>query len=296
MLTHEEVTAEVRSAVMVWLESLDSHLIGPATGFLQRRRFFELPHEAFSDELGYPVLGLPLWSAEALETTSSRPLPESAVVDICTAAVYGYLHTRVIDDHLDERLGGTAETIAVSNVLLAKANELLAQHVGSDRRFWAYHRDRITRASAALVAEISAGSDRDHTEDHFRVLLDRAAPLTIPAAAVMSRGNSWHLLEPLEAFAGSISWASQMLNDLRDVGKDLTHDRVTWAAVRIMTPEPGGTIPNVSERNRIYREVESNFAQAAQLAHGMGLVGGQAWSEAAQKRIAVLATRAESEV
>lgn len=175
----------------------------------------DAPTPYFLHPMALPVVQLPGWA-------SARwgPAPEGCQAAAAAAAVAGYLYVRVRDDHLDDGAAPAPPRLLLSDLLRGLHHALLVEAGGPEMLAdaapaWARFSEAMLE-ERALEARGAAVAEAD-----FARLLDRAAPLTLPARAVLRRLGAEAAAPALARLVRALVDGHQRLNDLVDVHRDL---------------------------------------------------------------------------
>jgi hypothetical protein len=192
-----------------------------------------------------PVVHLPVWTARAVVARGAE-LPGGSLEAAVDAAVFGYLCAQVEDDGLEDRSGPPARWVLLSHALLVRHQAALVSAAGAAPAFWSRYTDRWLRYAGAASALAGAGPERGAERAAAR---DRACPLLLPAAALLTRTGQVDLLGRLEDMVQGSTDAAQLFDDLLDAPEDLRRARSTYV-VRTMGGEQGAE----ALRRRLYLE------------------------------------------
>ena len=250
---------------------------------LQERSLLTSDPAPYFSPLGHPLFELPVWVASRLDDEGIET-PSEVLSNVLGVSALGYLHARAQDDWLDGCAADDPTLIAVAEALIALCNQLLAS-VGASTRFWRYYSQILNEYAESLldVAEVRR-TKAPISRSTFERLLAQSRPLVIPSAALLDRGDRWHLRDHLEEFVLTATASSQLFNDLTDLYRDRDMGHRTWttdtvgesAAGELWLEVAGGAqdMGKISERIRTALSFHERSARAAR---ALELTGAETW-------------------
>jgi hypothetical protein len=236
--------------------------------------------------LGHPLFELPVWIAGRLHKDGIETSAE-VLSNVLGVSALGYLHARAQDDWLDGRSWEDPTLLAVAEALIALCNQLLASVVGASTRFWRYYSQILNEYAESLLEVTEIRETRAPiSRSTFERLLAQSRPLVIPSAALLDRGDRWHLRDQLEEFVLTASASSQVFNDLADLYRDRKMGQPTWttdvigesAADELWLEVAGGA--NEQETGRITERIRTALSfheRSARAARALELTAAETW-------------------
>lgn len=193
-----------RNALARWRQALPAELEATLAARVTR---FGPGLEALDDPAGQPLLALPAWYEG----------PPTLVREAQSAALFGYLAVRVHDDLEDEGAGDPGLSVLLAMGLQAEHDRRLFAIAPTDPTLPTLHAERWARYARAMVEErrARAGGVID-----WEVLLDRAAPLFLPTAALLLATGRAGEVPALDRGLRALASAHQRFDDLVDAAAD----------------------------------------------------------------------------
>jgi hypothetical protein len=275
MLDRHEIKVHVDQQLLVARATMLPRVQNAFDRLLEERGLLSSDPAPYFSPLGHPLFELPVWVAGHLDDEGIET-PSEVLSNVLGVSVLGYLHARAQDDWLDGCAADDPTLIAVAEALIAFCNQLLAFVVGASTRFWRYYSQILNEYAESLLdmAEVRK-MQAPISRSTFERLLAQSRPLVIPSAALLDRGDRWHLRDHLEEFVLTATASSQLFNDLTDLYRDRDMGHRTWttdtvgesAAGELWLEVAGGAdeqdIGKISERIRTALSFHERSARAA---------------------------------
>ncbi|RME22539.1 MAG: geranylgeranyl pyrophosphate synthase [Deltaproteobacteria bacterium] len=247
-----------------------------------------LDQDYFGHPLALPVLELPLWQFQGDPRVRARG--EDAMLDAAESAAAGYLHVRIQDDLLDEgTAAGDAGQLMLAEALGARHQRLCMQLAGGAAAFASLFEARWTAYAEAMALDSALGaSDGVIDRATEAVLLQRTAPLVLPAAA-LAAPVAPETLGPLDTIVTRLAAAHQLVTDAIDVEKDLRNGNQSLVLARMGAEHGADHVRRAlyveGGLDRIHAEARAELEAARDRAPLAGVPGLAQWVD---QRIAVM--------
>lgn len=269
--------------LLQWAQGLPPRLAAAWARLVETLQLFraEGPSPYFTHPMALPVLPLARWVADASGTVGDARVAEAAA-----SAMAGYLHVRVRDDQFDEGAVPDVATLLLSDRLLQLHLDLLVRCGGPPMLAVADARWRAASEAQLLEAELR-DSDTPHSAAHFERLLDRSAPLGLPALAVLHAAGRPERGAQVEAALQPLVRAHQLLNDLVDLNRDAAAGSRSWLLARARAGAPsiahwllvGGGL------DAVVAEIRADLSRARAAAAEADLPGAVPWLDARERLV-----------
>jgi hypothetical protein len=186
--------------VTEWITSLSP--TGRAAGYFDQPRAF-------------PMLLLPTWLAQSLQTESDRDFHS----DVVYSSINAYYFVRLIDNVMDSHGNGEIALLPAAGIFQAEFMRVYYQYFEPAHPFWDIFRLAWFRTNEAAVRGVSI---THFTGDDFAQI--SAAKLTaaqIPIAATAYRANRPDVIPRWLNFCDCLAFSFQMMDDVFDWRRDL---------------------------------------------------------------------------
>jgi hypothetical protein len=270
--------SRLRGRLLVLRSRVSPWLVGEFDDLMARMRLLSDP-AALSHPLAQPLVQFPAWVSAAVD---HGPGCQDRLDDMVEATVTGYLYVRVHDDRLDDDLGDATLAMFLADSFLIRHQVLMAQHVGTDPRFWElFQAVADGYADAMLLERLALKRESRYDSTVFDAVLNRSQPLVLPGAALLSVADRWELLPELQAFVRYTVRSGQLVDDLMDCLQDLQRNRYTWV-VRRLGGEQGRQV--MLDRlvgtgvDEVVNDVVADLDSARAAAEAMGMADAVTWT------------------
>jgi hypothetical protein len=287
MLDRHEIKVHVDQHLLVARATMLPRVRNAFDRLLQERGLLSSDPAPYFSPLGHPLFELPVWVAGRLDDEGIET-PSEVLSNVLGVSALGYLHARAQDDWLDGCAAADPTLIAVAEALIALCNQLLTSVVGASTRFWRYYSQILNEYAESLLdmAEVRK-KQAPISRSTFERLLAQSRPLVIPSAALLDRGDRWHLRDHLEEFVLTATASSQLFNDLTDLYRDRDMGHRTWttdsvgeSAAGELWLEVAGETSNEQQAGRISERIRTALSfheRSARATRALELTAAETW-------------------
>ncbi len=181
----------------------------------------ESPVNYFGHPLAFPVLLLPWW----LEETIQSPDP-AWQTDLAYSTINGYYYIRLIDNVMDNPAAVEAQLLPAVAFFYTEFQRVYQPYFPTDHPFWGTFTEVWLHAAAITLEDARLAAP---TETQFeQIAAQKISAVKIPLAATAHRHGQIHRLEPWNRLVDRLGCWHQQLNDLLGWHTDFTRQTATW--------------------------------------------------------------------
>lgn len=180
------------------------------------------PANYFMHPLAFPALLLPWWVEQTLRAAPNLSLQ----ADLAYSTINGYYHIRLIDNLMDGHATVELQLLPALNFFHTQFQSAYQPHFPADHSFWDFFKTTWFHSAEAAMADAGLSNI---TETQFKqIAAQKICAAKIPVAAICYIYDCPDCIEPWSQWVDLLGCWHQMLNDVFDWHKDLTHQTPTY--------------------------------------------------------------------